>query len=103
MPCTRPSSCSNFRACSGSRISARSAASLRPGCAPYEVVDTPNPRKAPKGKLPFIEDAGVRIADSSLIVDHLVRTRGVDPDARLDASQREVACSSCSARCTVSY
>jgi len=40
---------------------------LRPGCAPYEVVDTPNPRKAPKGKLPFIEDAGVRIADSSLI------------------------------------
>jgi glutathione S-transferase len=33
----------------------------------------------------------VRIADSSLIVDHLVRTRGVDPDARLDASQRSIA------------
>jgi hypothetical protein len=57
----------------------------------YEVVDTPDPRKGPKGKLPFIEDAGVRIADTSLIIDHLVRTRGVDPDAGLDASQRAIA------------
>lgn len=64
---------------------------LRIARIPYEVVDTPDPRKGPKGKLPFIEDAGVRIADSSLIVDHLVRTRGVDPDARLDASQRAAA------------
>jgi glutathione S-transferase len=64
---------------------------LRIAAVPYEVVDTPDPRKGPKGKLPFIEDAGVRIADSSLIVDHLVRTRGVDPDAHLDASQRAIA------------
>lgn len=60
-------------------------------CVPYEVVDTPDPRKGPKGKLPFIEDAGVRIADTSLIVDHLVRTRGADPDAGLNASQRAIA------------
>jgi glutathione S-transferase len=58
---------------------------------PYEVVDTPDPRKAPKGKLPFIEDGGVRIADSSRIVDHLTKTCGVDPDARLGASQRAIA------------
>src|SRR4029450_335299 len=64
---------------------------LRIAGVPYEVVDTPDPRKGPKGKLPFIEDAGVRIADTSLIVDHLVKTRGVDPDARLDASQRAIA------------
>jgi glutathione S-transferase len=64
---------------------------LRIAQVPYEVVDTPDPRKGPKGKLPFIEDAGVRIADSSLIVDHLMRTRGVDPDRRLDASQRAIA------------
>src|SRR5262245_40026057 len=64
---------------------------LRIAEIPYEVVDTPDPRKGPKGKLPFIEDAGVRIADSSLIVDHLVKTRGVDPDARLDTSQRAIA------------
>src|SRR5262249_3139976 len=64
---------------------------LRIAQIPYEIVDTPDPRKRPKGKLPFIEDAGVRIADTSLIVDHLVRTRGVNPDARLDVSQRAIA------------
>jgi glutathione S-transferase len=64
---------------------------LRIAGVPYEVVDTPDPRKGPKGKLPFIEDAGVRIADTSRIVDHLVKTRGVDPDARLGASQRAIA------------
>ena len=58
---------------------------------PYEVVDTPDPRKGPKGKVPFIEDGGVRMGDSSLIIDHLVKTRGVNPDARLDAGQRATA------------
>lgn len=64
---------------------------LRIAGIPYEVVDTPDPRKAPRGKLPFIEDGGTRITDSSLVVSHLVRTRGVDPDARLDPSQRTTA------------
>lgn len=41
---------------------------LRIAGIPYEVVDTPDPRKGPKGKVPFIEDGGVRIGDSSLIV-----------------------------------
>src|SRR5262249_56420139 len=58
---------------------------------PYEVVDTPDPRKGPKGKLPFIEDAGRRIGDTSLIVDYLAKTRGVDLDSNLDASQRGIA------------
>src|SRR5262245_36724528 len=64
---------------------------LRIAGIPYEVVDTPDPRRGPRGKLPFIEDGGVRIADSSLVVEHLVETRGVDPDARLDSSQRALA------------
>lgn len=64
---------------------------LRMAGLPYEVVDTPDPRKGPKGKLPFIEDDGVRIADTSRIIDHLTKTRGVDLDARLDAGQRAAA------------
>jgi glutathione S-transferase len=64
---------------------------LRIAGLPYEVVDTPDPRKGPKGKVPFIEDGGRRIGDSSLIIEHLKRTRGVDPDARLDAGQRTIA------------
>jgi glutathione S-transferase len=64
---------------------------LRIAGIPYEVVETPDPRKGPNGKLPFIEDAGTRIADTSIIIDHLKGTRGVDPDASLDASQRAIA------------
>ena len=63
---------------------------LRIAHIPYEVVDS-DPRQGPKGKLPFIEDGGVRIADTSLIIEHLKRTRGVDPDARLDFAQRATA------------
>jgi glutathione S-transferase len=64
---------------------------LRIAGIPYEVVDTPDPRKAPRGKLPFIEDDGVQIADTTLIIEHLVKTRGIDPDARFDDSQRAIA------------
>lgn len=64
---------------------------LRIAGVPYEVVDTPDPRTAPKGKLPFIEDGGLRMGDSSLIVAHLRSTRGTDPDAGLGPSQRATA------------
>src|SRR5262245_32625741 len=64
---------------------------LRIARIPYEVIDTPDPRKGPKGKLPFIEDAGLRVSDTSLIVDYLAKTRGVDLDRHLNASQRGIA------------
>ena len=64
---------------------------LRIAGIPYEVEVTTNPRKGPPGKLPFVDDGGVIIADSTIIIDHLKRTRGVDPDAGLDASQRALA------------
>jgi glutathione S-transferase len=64
---------------------------LRIAGIPYDVVVTPNPRKGPRGKLPFIEDGGERIADTALIIEHLVKTRGVDPDARLEARERATA------------
>ncbi|MGI9419140.1 MAG: glutathione S-transferase family protein [Geminicoccaceae bacterium] len=60
----------------------------------HRVVATRNPGSAPKGKLPFIEDEdGTRIADSSLIIDHLKRTRHIDPDHTLTERQRAEAIS----------
>jgi glutathione S-transferase len=64
---------------------------LRMAQVPYQVVETRDPRVAPRKKLPFIEDGGVRIADSSLIIDHLSRTRAVDLDAGLSPLQRATA------------
>ncbi len=52
------------------------------------VVDTTGFRKAPKGKLPYIDDDGVIVADSTLIRFHLEKTRGVDFDAGLTSEQR---------------
>jgi glutathione S-transferase len=55
---------------------------------PFEVKDSLNLMKAPKGKLPFIVDAGREIGDSSLIIEHLKATRGIDPDAGLDGRRK---------------
>ena len=42
----------------------------------YEVVAMADPRKAPKGKLPYIEDDGETIADSTVIIEHLKKKYG---------------------------
>lgn len=57
---------------------------------PYRT-DTHGLRKAPKGKLPFIEDDGTRIADSTFIRWHIEQKYGFDFDRGLDAEQRAVA------------
>ncbi len=50
-----------------------------------------DPRRAPKGKLPFIDEDGTKIADSAAIVRHLESKskapldEGVDPKARAQA------------------
>jgi glutathione S-transferase len=64
---------------------------LRMNGIAYEAVDTPDPRKGPKKKLPFIEESGRRLADTSVIIDHLKASRGIDPDAHLDARQGAIA------------
>jgi glutathione S-transferase len=44
--------------------------------------------KAPKGKVPYIEDGGRLIGDSTFIRDHLEKSYGVDLDRALTAEQR---------------
>lgn len=48
-------------------------------------------RRAPKGKLPFIDDAGLILADSTFIRWHLEKKYSFDFDAGLNAEQRGVA------------
>lgn len=64
---------------------------LRMAAIPYELVETGDPRVAPRKKLPFIEESGVRMADSSLIIEHLSRSRSIDLDAKLSARERATA------------
>jgi len=57
---------------------------------PYRL-DRGGFRKAPKGKLPYIDDEGVIVADSAFIRFHLEKKYGIDFDAGLSAEQRGIA------------
>ncbi len=54
-------------------------------------TDTSGFRKAPKGKLPYIDDAGTRVADSTFIRFHLEKVRRIDFDKGLNDEHRGVA------------
>ena len=47
--------------------------------------------RAPKGKLPFIDDNGTIVADSTLIRLHLEQKHGIDFDRGLSARDRGIA------------
>lgn len=64
---------------------------LRMAGLPYENVYTANPRSAPKGKLPAIEDGETRMGDSGLIVAYLQQTYGVDLDVGLSREEKSVS------------
>ena len=65
---------------------------LRLAGIPYETACGPQYlRKAPKGKLPFIEDNGKLIADSSFILDYLRETYGDKVDAQLSEQDKAIA------------
>lgn len=57
----------------------------------FTAVQETDTRRAPLGKMPWIVDDGVAIGDSSLVIEHLKRTRGLDPDAALTPGQAAVA------------
>jgi glutathione S-transferase len=52
------------------------------------VKQPARPTDSPKGQLPFIEDAGERIADSTFIRWHIERKYGIDLDAGLEPAER---------------
>lgn len=53
----------------------------------FETVRS-DPRKAPKGKIPFIDDSGVVVADSTFIRMYLEQTRSIDFDRGLTEAQK---------------
>ena len=64
---------------------------LRMANIEYETIATlENLKNSPKGKLPFIDDNGVLIGDSQLIIEHLKRNSAQDLDRQLTAQQRAI-------------
>lgn len=57
---------------------------------PYQT-DTGGFSKAPKGKLPYIDDEGIKVADSTFIRWHIEKKYGFDFDRGLSAEQRATA------------
>lgn len=64
---------------------------LRMTKIPHEVICANDPRKAPKGKFPYIVDNGKKIADSGLIIDYLKQTYGDSLDVHLTPIQKALA------------
>lgn len=60
---------------------------LRLAGIPY-AFKVGNPLKAPKGKVPYIDDDGVLMGDSQLIIQHLTRVHGVTLDDHLSERDR---------------
>lgn len=61
---------------------------LRLSGTAYETSYAMNPNQGPKLKVPFAEIDGQRMGDSTLILEHLKKTYGVDLDARLSPLER---------------
>ncbi|HKU71168.1 MAG TPA: glutathione S-transferase family protein [Burkholderiales bacterium] len=64
---------------------------LRMAGLAYECPRRADLRKSPKGKMPYIDDEGTIVADSSFIIEHLKRRHGDSLDAHLDAGARATA------------
>jgi glutathione S-transferase len=66
---------------------------LRMAALPYEAAPSKlqDFGKAPKGKMPYIEDGGKLLADTSFIIDYLQQTYGDRLDGWLTAEQKATA------------
>lgn len=56
----------------------------------YKVVDSNDPRKAPKGKLPFIVYHGEKIGDSNIIINRLSQDFNQDLDSHLSDQEKAI-------------
>jgi glutathione S-transferase len=63
---------------------------LRMTKLPYEIVET-LPLKAPRGKLPYIEDNSRKISDTRLILNYLKSTYGNSLDTHLTIEEQAIA------------
>ncbi len=80
-----------FNEPSGSPFAVKALCLVENSGQPYEVIVTPDPRKAPKQKLPVLEDGANIIPDSDQIRDYLESTYDIDFDKGLSAEQRAVS------------
>jgi glutathione S-transferase len=64
---------------------------LRMAEIPYESVYGSDLPKAPKGKMPYIEDGDKRIGDSNFIIEYLKQTYGDRLDANLTPPERAIS------------
>ena len=64
---------------------------LRMAGLPYQLVNSGDVLRAPKGKLPVIDDDGTVVADSSFIIEHLKARYGDPLDSGLTPPQRALA------------
>lgn len=64
---------------------------LRMAGLAYECPRGASHLKAPKGKLPYIEDGDKVVADSTFIIEYLKRAYGDSLDSRLGAAERATA------------
>ena len=65
---------------------------LRVNKIPYKIVHHANPRKTPKGKLPFIVDTETKaiVPDSELIFDYFKNQKNIDIDKDLSDQERAI-------------
>ena len=64
---------------------------LRMAALPFELVNSGDVMKAPKGKLPYIDDDGTIVADTSFVIDYLKGRYGDPLDAALSPPERAMA------------
>jgi glutathione S-transferase len=77
-----------FGAPSASPFAIKTDIQLKMSGLPYRIGEGGTPQTGPKGKIPYIEDGGRLIGDSTFIRDHIEKTYDIDLDAGLSPEER---------------